>query len=246
MSKDEHKGHRERLRAKILADACCEHEYLEMFLCYAIPRRNTNDIAHRLLSKFGCLPNVLSAPIEELQSVEGVGDGAAVLLKCMGKFCEDYTGLFQAANAMPETYERDKFLAFINQTYVHLDKEVLDVYLMDSNSRIFRRERFASGRETRVWVDVEAFASLLVKTRPSGVILVHNHPFGEPDPSGLDDQTTKQCAQMCAMQNVVFCNHFIYANRGIYDYYGSGKLAKVKRVATEVLMETARKKGETL
>lgn len=246
MSHSEHKGHRDRLRGKILADACCEHEYLEMFLCYAIPRRNTNDIAHRLLSKFGCLPKVLSASIEELQSVEGVGDGAAVLLKCMGKFCEDYTGLFQAANALPELYERDKFLAFINQTYADLDKEVLDVYLMDANSRIFRRERFASGRETKVWVDAEALASLLVKTRPSGVILVHNHPFGEPEPSALDDQTTKQCAQICGMQNVVLCNHFIYAGRGIYDYYGSGKLAKATRASGWRLVETEQEKGETL
>lgn len=246
MSGNEHKGHRERLREKILADACCEHEYLEMFLCYAIPRRNTNDLAHRLLSKFGCLPNVLSAPIEELQSVDGVGDGAAALLKCMGKLCEDYTNLFQASNALPKTYERDKFLAFINQTYVNLDKEVLDVYLMDSNSRIFRRERFSSGRETKVWIDAEALASLLVKTRPSGVILVHNHPFGEPEPSALDDQTTKQCAQICRMQNVVFCNHFIYANRGIYDYYGSGKLKSICRLSAGSGMENAREKGERL
>lgn len=246
MSGYEHKGHRERLRGKILADACCEHEYLEMFLCYAIPRRNTNDIAHRLLSKFGCLPNVLSASIEELQSVDGVGDGAAALLKCMGKFCEDYTGLFQASNALPETYGRDKFLAFINQTYVNLDKEVFDVYLMDSNGKIFRRERFSSGRETKVWVDSEAFAALLVKTRPSGVILVHNHPFGEPEPSALDDQTTKQCAQICSIQNVVLCNHFIYANRGIYDYYGSGKLAQVGRLVAGRLVETAQEKEKTL
>ena len=245
MSGSEHKGHRERLRGKILVDACCEHEYLEMFLCYAIPRRNTNDIAHRLLSKFGCLPKVLSAPIEELQSVKGVGDGAAALLKCMGKLCEDYTGLFQASNALPETYERDNFLAFINQTYESLDKEVLDVYLMDSNSKIFRRERFSSARETKVWLDAETFSSLRVKTRPSGVILVHNHPLGEPEPSALDDLTTKQCAQICSMQNVVLCNHFIYANRGIYDYYGSGKLAKAARLAAR-LLEADKERGVTL
>ena len=246
MLQSEHKGHRERLRGKVLLDACCEHEYLEMFLCYAIPRRNTNDIAHRLLSKFGSLPKVLSAPIEELQSVEGVGDSAAVLLKCMGKFCEDYTGLFQTANALPDAYERDKFLSFINQTYVHFDKEVLDVYLMDSNSKIFRRERFTSQRETKVWIEAEAFASLLVKARPSGVILVHNHPSGEPEPSALDDQTTRQCAEICDMQNVVFCNHFIYAGRGIYDYYGSGKLKKANRLTVQSWLESIKKKGGTV
>lgn len=227
MSGNEHKGHRERLRLKVLSDACCEHEYLEMFLCYAIPRRNTNDIAHRLLSAFGCLPKVLSAPIEELQTIEGVGETAAVLLKCMGKFCEDYMSLFQGSNALPETSERIPFLSFINRTYSKLDKEVLDVYLMDSESKFFRRERFSCGKKATVQISAEALTSLLVKTRPSGIILVHNHPFGEPEPSEQDDQTTSDCAWICGAHNVVLCNHYIYAPRGIYDYYGSGKLRAI-------------------
>lgn len=233
MSGNEHKGHRERLRLKVLSDACCEHEYLEMFLCYAIPRRNTNDIAHRLLSAFGCLPKVLSAPIEELQTIEGVGETAAALLKCMGKFCEDYMGLFQGSNALPETSERVPFLSFINRTYAELDKEVLDVYLMDAESKIFRRERFSCGRESAVQISAESFTSLLVKTRPSGVILVHNHPFGGPEPSEQDDKTTNQCAWICSAHNVVLCNHYIYAKRGIYDYYGSGKLRLIGKTSID-------------
>lgn len=222
----EHKGHRERLRAKVLLGACCEHEYLEMFLCYAIPRKNTNDMAHRLLSAFGCLSKVLSAPTEELQRVAGVGKSAAALLKCMGKFCEDYSNLIQGSNVLPENCDRDKLLAFINRTYADLDGEVLDVYLADAAGKIFRRERFSSQRKDTVWVDTEAFSSLLIGTRPSGVVLVHNHPSGEPEPSLQDDLTTRKCEEICKFQNVVLCNHFIYARRGIYDYYGSGKLTK--------------------
>ena len=231
MQKHEHEGHRERLREKIRLGACCEHEYLEMFLCYAIPRRNTNDIAHRLLSKFGCLPKVFAAPTDELQGVDGVGESVAVLLKCMGKFCEDYVNLFQSSNTLPQTSDRASFLSFINRTYAQLDREVLDVYLIDANSNIFRRERFSSQREKTVNVETEAFASLLVNARPSGIILVHNHPSGDPEPSSQDDETTKQCTWICSAQNVVLCNHYIYASRGIYDYYGSGKLKAIAKMA---------------
>lgn len=246
MAEHEHKGHRERLREKVRLGACCEHEYLEMFLCYAIPRRNTNDIAHRLLSKFGCLPKVLTAPTEALMLVDGVGETVATLLKCMGKFCEDYVNLFQSANALPQVSERVEFLSFINRTYRELDREVLDVYLIDANNNVFRRERFSSEREKAVQVETEAFTSLLVNARPSGIILVHNHPFGDPEPSSQDDETTKQCAWICSAQNVVLCNHYIYASRGIYDYYGSGKLKDLSKTTFGALNTGAgaRKYGE--
>lgn len=231
MAEHEHEGHRERLRGKILADACCEHEYLEMFLCYAIPRRNTNDLAHRLLSTFGCLPKVLSAPLEEIRSVKGIGDNTAALLRCMGKFCEDYANVFQCANTLPKRYERASFLSFINENYARLEKEVLDAYLMDASGKIFRRERFTSQQNRFVQVDTEAFSALLTGARPSGVILVHNHPCGEPEPSAQDDFTTRRCVDLCRLQNVILCNHLIYAPRGIYDYYGSGRLPRISESA---------------
>ncbi len=78
-----HQGHRARQRKKLLENgprAFADHELLEMLLYYAIPRRDTNELAHRLLERFGSLQGVFSAPVEELSTVEGVGENAAVLL----------------------------------------------------------------------------------------------------------------------------------------------------------------------
>ena len=78
-----HDGHREKVRARFLAaglDAFADHEALELLLYYAIPRRDTNPIAHALMERYGSLSAVLEAPVEDLRKVEGVGESAAVLL----------------------------------------------------------------------------------------------------------------------------------------------------------------------
>ncbi len=227
MSESEHKGHRQRLRQKVLTGLCCEHEYLEMLLCYAIPRRNTNDLAHRLLAAFGSLPAVLSAPVAQLQTVQGVGVEAAALLCCVGKCCKDYASTVTKTNGLPEIYERRSFTSFIPTRYEGLKTEVFDVYLMDGAGKIFRHERFDSKQIGAVYVNTEAFTALLVAAQPSGVVIVHNHPFGLPEPSEKDNQTTRLCGDICRLQNVLLCNHFIYAPKGVYDYYGSGKLMEL-------------------
>lgn len=82
-----HDGHRQRKRQQFLShgpESMADHELLELALFYAIPRRDTNETAHRLLDQFGSLDRVLSAPEQELEKVEGVGQGAAVLLRLMG------------------------------------------------------------------------------------------------------------------------------------------------------------------
>ena len=79
-----HDGHREKMRARFLAaglDAFADHEALELLLYYAIPRRDTNPIAHTLMERYGSLSAVLEAPAEDLRKVEGIGESAAILLR---------------------------------------------------------------------------------------------------------------------------------------------------------------------
>ena len=220
----EHEGHRQRLADKVLKGACCEHEYLEMLLCYAIPRRNTNDLAHRLLAEFGGVQQILSATPEQLQSVEGIGKSAAAFIKCLHKLCEDYVKLSTIGGSFPETYERAAFAAFVKEFYQGEAFEVFDVYLIDDGGKLFRRKRFSLGQNGRVQIPVEELGTLLAEARPSGIVVVHNHTVGSSTPSERDDQATKSCQYICNMHGVLFCNHYIYAKDGVYDYYNSGKL----------------------
>ena len=79
-----HDGHREKMRRRFLTgglEPFADHEALELLLYYAIPRRDTNELAHRLLERYGSLSAVMTAPVEDLQQVPGVGENAAVLLR---------------------------------------------------------------------------------------------------------------------------------------------------------------------
>ena len=83
-----HDGHREHVRQRFLKnglDAFADHEVLELLLYFAIPRRDTNPIAHALMERYGSLSGVLSAPIEDLKRVKGVGESAATLLCLAGQ-----------------------------------------------------------------------------------------------------------------------------------------------------------------
>ena len=91
-----HSGHRDRLRQRLMtfgADALCEHELLELILFYALPRVNTNDIAHCLVNRFGTINNILNAPQSELESVRGVGGSTAEFIRLMRDMCADYEAL---------------------------------------------------------------------------------------------------------------------------------------------------------
>ena len=88
-----HSGHRERLRQRFMsfgADSLCEHELIELVLFYALPRINTNELAHTLIKEFGTINNILNAPIEELMSVSGIGRSAAEFIRLLGDMCGEY------------------------------------------------------------------------------------------------------------------------------------------------------------
>lgn len=223
-----HDGHRQRIIEKLDSGSLCEHELLEILLFNAIPRRNTNDLAHRLLAAFGSVRGVFSASVKELESVDGIGDSVAAYLRCIGKFYEAYyeTG----ERAFPEKFEPDTFLTFLSEKYAPLEKEVLDFYFLDEHQRITFCKRFTSGSTRQVVVKPDHLTELLVSDRkPYGVIAVHNHLKGSCLPSGADDTTTRQFQLICSIHNVLFCDHYIYSPVGIYSYYRSGRMREISK-----------------
>lgn len=217
--------------ARLSEGALCDHEYLEMLLFYAIPRRNTNDIAHRLLARFGDMNGVLNATEEELEKIEGIGENAAAFFILLGSVCEKYRPYSVADGDIPKQYERESFLAFVKLKYsrLALPYECLDAYLMDENAKFYACRRF-SGRDIgKVLIASEAVGELLARDMPSGVVLVHNHPSGSPAPSKADDETTKCFQTLCRLHNVLLCDHLIYARAGIYSYYQTERLEQTAK-----------------
>lgn len=202
-----------------------EHEILEMLLFNALPRKNTNELAHRLLAKFETMNNIFSADINSLVEVEGIGLGVASYISLMGQIIRTH-------------YEREKlgdigrfdshtFIPFVKNQYGGLKREILDVYLIDSQTGISRYKRFMGKDSQTVEIDPKEFSKLFLGKETVGVVLVHNHPNGRAFPSDADDKTTEQCQILCSYHNMLLCDHFIYAPDGVYSYYLDGKLAEI-------------------
>lgn len=222
-----HEGHRNRIIQKLDSGVLLEHELLEILLFNAVPRKNTNDLAHRLLAQFHTIKGIFTASEQELESVRGVGKNVAAYLVCVGEFYKRY---FESSKSIfDEPFNPRAFLSYIKIVYEDEKVEVLDAYLLDKENKIFKRKRFSGGTSSNIVFAVEDFTQALLTYKPCGIVLVHNHPNGLAKPSIKDETTTEKCQMLCALHNVLFCDHFIYAPDGVYSYYLSGKMQKISK-----------------
>ena len=222
MAGRDHSGHRQRIIKKLEQGVLLEHELLEVFLFNAIPRRNTNDIAHNLLSQFKTMRGVFNAKIDELMSVEGVGESVAAYIVCAGKLFEKFYEFDKTV--VPVYFDQNSFFSFVKSAYAKEEKEVLDFYLFNAEKKIFTRKRFSRSETSKVDIDPTEFTKILVNEGPVGVVAVHNHPHGTCAPSKADDKATMQLLLATSFQNILLCDHFIYGNDGVYSYYLDGKM----------------------
>ncbi len=213
---DAHGGHRKRILERVKTGALCEHEYLEVLLFSALPRKNTNDLAHRLLSEFGDMQGVFTASVEQLTRVEGVGENVACFLRTVGLIMQNIAS--KEENTYPKYFTLGAFSRFMRKEYGGIGCEILDVYILDDKGKIYGRRRSSSLRASRVEVRMQWLMRILADFNPSGVVIVHNHPQGIPIPSSADDSTTEECRLLCEKNGVILCDHFIYSPKGIYSY----------------------------
>lgn len=218
-----HDGHRNRLIAKMEKGALEEHEWLEALLFNALPRRDTNPIAHALLDTFGCIENIFAADVKKLTSVKGVGESVAAYLRCIGKFYEKYVP--SEVGVFPKRYRSDTFVDYLVGEYAMRRLEVFDVYLLDRKARIFYRKRFEGVDENKVEIPIADVAETIALNKPSGLILVHNHPFTSSKPSAADNETTGKMQILCSSFGVLLCDHYIVGGRSdVYSYYAAGEM----------------------
>ncbi len=220
-----HEGHRLRLYQKLSKDALEEHEWLEALLFNAVPRKNTNDLAHALIHKFGSALDVVYASVEELQTVPGVGVSVAAYLNIIGRLLKAHKE--KEAPKFHGKFQSRDFLPFVKETYKDTHYEVLELYLLDGEGRVLKKRGFSVDSISSVKIVPEELSAFLLEKGASGVVMVHNHPYGEAVPSEKDDAMTKNCQILCSMHNRLFCDHIIYAPNGMYSYYLSGRMQEI-------------------
>lgn len=209
MDKELHRGHRGRMRFRFKRDprSCEDHELLELLLFHAIPRQNTNEIAHRLIQKFGCLRRVFDADIQQLQEVEGIGENSAIFIRAIAETIARYS---QDAHFITHPLaSRSALMEYLCTLFIGESKEKVYLILLSSSGRILHTEVIGSGFSGISEISVKKMNALAVGNNAASAVLAHNHPDGIPIPSRQDIATTNKIKVILDQLGVNLIDHFI-------------------------------------
>jgi DNA repair protein RadC len=213
------------MRQRFLAgglDVFADHETLELLLYYAIPRRDTNPVAHALMARYGSLSAVLSAPVEDLKKVEGIGESAAILLK-LAAALPGRARLNDAEQvwAMTSSEVAGNYLL---ERFAGEQNEVIYQLCLDRKGKLLACRRLGEGGVSSAALDVRRLVENAILTQSSAVILAHNHPSGIALPSGDDYSATERVKAALATVGVELTDHIIVADGDFVSMADSGYL----------------------
>ena len=205
-------------------ESFADHEVLELLLYYAIPRRDTNPIAHALMERYGSLSAVLSAPAEDLQRVEGVGESAAILIRLVPQLYRK-ARLSDAAQTVVLS-STEPAGAYLLELFAEESREILYQLCLDQKGKLLACKRLDAGGVSSAELDIRLLVENAILTSASAVILSHNHPSGVALPSQMDYVTTDRARAALATIGVTLADHIIVADGDYVSMADSGYLGE--------------------
>lgn len=207
-----HDGHRQRRMTSFLQngfDSMHPHEVLETLLFFAIPRRDTNPIAHELINTFGTLANVFDAPYEELLRIEGVGPSAAALLKMIPQLARLYV---QDVNDTELIRSKEDLARVFLPRFVGRKKEMVYLLCLDNKYKVLACVRIGEGSVNSSVVNMRGITEQAMRYNAAAIALAHNHPGGLAMPSPEDIHTTHALEQLCKSIGLRLLDHLVVAD----------------------------------
>ncbi len=217
--------HRARLRARFVeggAAAMPDYELLELLLFRAIPRRDVKPLARALLERFGDFNRVLTAPRERLAAIPGIGDAVITELKIV----EAAAHRMARARVMKRHVisSWDAILDYCHTTMSHRETEQFRVLYLDRKNMLIADEEQARGTVDHVPVYPREVAKRALELNASALILVHNHPSGDPTPSPSDIDMTARVQAACAALGLKLHDHLIIGKSRELSFRSEGYL----------------------
>lgn len=216
-------GHRQRVKERFRKeglDSFEESHALELLLFYAIPRRNTKEIARKLLDKFGSFSAVMEAPLPLLQQVEGIGPGASTFLKLVHE-----TGRYYLKNRDDDVTILDdlnKCGDYLVNFFHGKRTESVWLLCLDAKCKLLACQQIAEGGNDNVSISPRSIMEVALAVNASSVILAHNHPGGYAKPSDADILTTKYLGKVLASMGLPLVDHIVVAERDFISMVQSG------------------------
>lgn len=224
-----HDGHRDRMRDKIAEsgiEGFQDHEVLEYILFHFVPMRNTNEIAHELIDRFGGFSDVLNADAEHLKEVPGMTRNAALFLSTLPDIFRRYAA---------DTEKRRIKLGGRGSTREYMKKmmygcpvEEVCAAALDAQDNLIKFEKLASGSGDNVAVPVRKIVEFAMRTKAVSLILAHNHPSGSSRPSQSDIDVTRDVCYVLGGIGVNLTDHLVFSDSGCYSFEDNGIMRGVR------------------
>ncbi|MCC7251216.1 DNA repair protein RadC [Hyphomicrobium sp.] len=208
-------GHRQRLRERFRkagAEALPDYELLEMVLFRAIPRRDTKDLAKRLLARFGSFAEVVNAPDTRLREITGVGDAVVTEIKLIRAAA---LRLMQGEiTSGPLLSSWNQVLDYLRAAQGFAHREQFRILFLDKKNRLIADEVQGEGTVDHTPVYVREVVKRALELSATAIILVHNHPSGDPTPSRADIDMTRMIVDAGRPLGVTVHDHIIVGRGG--------------------------------
>jgi DNA repair protein RadC len=208
-------GHRERLRARFReagSDALADYEMLELVLFRAIPQRDVKPLAKKLLEKFGSFAEVISAPPERLKEVGGLGDAAVTEFKIVAAAAQRLAK--GQVKKRPVLSSWNSVLDYCRAAQAFAEKEQFRILFLDKRNQLIADEVQQQGTVDHTPVYPREVVKRALELSATAIILVHNHPSGDPTPSQADIDMTRQVASIAKPLGVTLYDHIIVGKDG--------------------------------
>ena len=219
------KDHRKRLRERFLAGggaAVADYELLELVLFRAIPRQDVKPLARHLLTEFGTFSDVLSAPTERLKTVTGVGNAVLTELKIV----EATAHRLAQARILdrPAISGWQALVDYCRTTMSRRETEQFRILFLDRKNMLIADEAQAKGTVDHVPVYPREVVKRALELNASAIILVHNHPSGDPQPSDTDIAVTRQIEAAAKTLSITLHDHLIIGAQDEFSFRSAGYL----------------------
>lgn len=223
--KPHYHDHRARLRQRFAeagVQALADYELLELFLFRTIPRQDTKPLAKALLARFGSLTAVLAAPVERIAEVDGAGPAVAQDLKIVQALLE--RGAKAELKQRPVVSSWSQLVNYCRMTMAHEPREQFRVLFLDVKNQLIADEVLNEGTVDHAPVYPREVARRALELSAAAVILVHNHPSGDPKPSAADLAITREIVAAANAVAVKVHDHLVIGRNGAESFKSLGLL----------------------
>ena len=206
-----HKGHRETVRRRFMVgglDVFAPHEILEFLLYYAIPQRDTNPLAHRLINAYGSLYNVMSSPVQELKAADGVGDRTAVFLSLIFQLYRRMR-LQQIRRESTDFRSTPVAVRYFQELFSGQREEAVYQLCLNAQGHIVVCHSLAQGNIVSVTMNMKTLIANAILHHCVSVVIAHNHPGGDAHPLKEDYAATNRMKDAFDAVNIELQDHII-------------------------------------